>query len=93
MFFCFDHLDGKTVALTCPKRELLKPIAKCDSEDGFKAVPINGYLFDENSLNRKLNYNEQKVNLNNSDLAFISYLLSFFRITRKTHVVVLNQAT
>ena len=65
MFFCFDHLDGKTVALTCPKRELLKPIAKCDSENGFEAVPINGYLFDENSLNRKLKYNEKKVNSNN----------------------------
>ena len=62
MFFCFDHLDGKTVALTCPKRELLKPIAKCDSESGFKAVPINGYLFDESSLKRKLNYIEKKVN-------------------------------
>ena len=61
MFFCFDHLNGKTVALTCPKRELKNPIAKCDSENGFKEFPINGYLFDKDSLKRHLVYKKEKV--------------------------------
>ena len=67
MFFCFDHLDGKTVALTCPKRELMKPIAKCDSENGFKAFPINGYLFEKESMNQQFKYDEKKVNRTKSN--------------------------
>ena len=54
MFFCFDILNRKTVALTCPKKGLKNPIKKCESDDGFKEFPINGHLFNEASLKDKI---------------------------------------
>ena len=95
MFFCFDDLDGKTVALTCPKRELRSPIAKCHSEDSVKEFPINGYLFDQNSMKRYFKYDKNKVLTSNvANIFNLLYLHSstvlntHYRITRKIHVAV-----
>ena len=54
MFFCFDSLNGETVALTCPKKDLSAKLLRCKSNDGFKEFPINGYLYDETSLKDKI---------------------------------------
>ena len=60
MFFCFDSLDGTTVALTCPKIELNADISKCESDNGFTEFPINGHLFNETSLKGKLQQINEK---------------------------------
>ena len=55
MFFCFDIMDENTVALTCPKVELKKPINRCcdltdptdECTDENWELPINGHLFND----------------------------------------------
>ena len=60
MLFCFDNLNGATVALTCPKIELNATISKCESDNGFTEFPINGHLFNETSLKDKFQQINEK---------------------------------